>query len=226
MIFRKKNARCAAQVDQDHSAFSALHGDVHEFAFAALEVFEDDIAFRFADFLHDHLLRGLRGHAPERGRDRKFHANFFFELRVWLDVPRVAQHDHGLRIEFRPLVFHLARRFRHRLARLRRTLDAPPAILVRDRADGLGFFLRGLRLFFRRFGNDFHVFHDRLHVEHADARRGSVVFFRIEFRLDVLVLVSEIFAIGGGKRGFNRFDHGLVRDVFLVADLLDRLGNL
>ena len=63
--------------------FEALDDAVHQLADAAVVFVEDGVALGLAHLLHDHLLGGLRGDAPQHGGrlgNQQFAADF--ELRI------------------------------------------------------------------------------------------------------------------------------------------------
>ena len=57
----------ASQVDDHVGTLGALDDAVDQLADAAVVFVVDGVAFRLAHLLHDHLLGGLRGDAPEHG---------------------------------------------------------------------------------------------------------------------------------------------------------------
>ncbi len=87
----------ASQIDDHVGPFSALDDAVHELADAAVIFVVDGIAFRFAHFLHDHLLCSLRGDAAEHVGGLGYH-NFAAHDRARIDSLRFSQREFFFRV--------------------------------------------------------------------------------------------------------------------------------
>src|SRR6185437_16735010 len=73
LVARNERLSLAAEIEVDVAALDALGHAIDQFAHAILERIDHLLALGLADALHDHLLGGLRGDAPEFGiLDRLF----------------------------------------------------------------------------------------------------------------------------------------------------------
>src|SRR3989344_174061 len=96
--------RRTAEVDVQISALEALDMAGHYLALALAVFGNDGSALRFADFLHDDLLCGLRGDAAEIIVRFEWEGYLLVEHGVFFDASRVFNHDVLFGIEARTVV--------------------------------------------------------------------------------------------------------------------------